>query len=259
MRLRQRWGPWVPLVLTALLAGLISPAAAGRAPVLRTAASGSMAPWGLVDSTGAPGGILHDYKELLAAKAGVRLQTDVMPTSRLNVMAMRGDIDLFIFPDVPAVETCCLRLARVYEFTYGLLRTGHPLATAADPGDRPVCRLNRSSINLPGVRVVNVGHYGQCFRMGAAGRVAAIFGPRSVLAWTLQNMKTLPPLQLSSFLPVRRVGIGLYVSRKYPDQAVMARLRRAAGEINVEHLLNKYVKTTAIKAAFEVDPRGGVH
>lgn len=236
-----------------LLAGLVSLALLGPAAGTQTAAlridTIQSEPFGYTNASGR-GGMMYEIGNLIAARAGLPFDNQVVPYARTVLSLAAGSADMVIRFGNAELEEVAHQVAPVLELPVEVLslREGgiHQLADLAGKqvtmarSFPPNAALNA----VPGIRIVLVQNNDTAVRMLFAGRVNAVFGSHLGLYGAAARLG-LPVQQFGPPIVLGTKTLWLHLSRKTATPERIEQLRLAVESLHrdgsIERIHRRYL------------------
>ncbi|MYN06357.1 substrate-binding periplasmic protein [Pseudoduganella aquatica] len=192
----------------------------------------SLVPFGLLDASGRPAGMIVDFQKLLAAESGLAMDVQVVPYPRAVAMMVAGDADLlFSFPNAQLREHAHSLgvIGHVDVVVMGL--AGSRYGSAEELRGKRVGHIRGAEYDMalqsdPAVARYETVTYEQTVRMLLEGRYDAMLGVRPSFLYTMRRLGV-PRQKLGPELVLRKGELLLHYSNKRYKPQTAATLVRA--------------------------------
>jgi ABC-type amino acid transport substrate-binding protein len=205
-----------------------------KPPAVLKVAVFSLVPYGLLDSSGQPAGMMVDFQKQLAAESGVAMEVAVVPYPRAVAMMVAGDADLlFSFPN-PQLREHAHQLGVIGTADVVVMGlAGRRFGSAEELRGKRVGHIRGAEYDIalqsdPAVARHETVTYEQTVRMLLEGRYDAMLGVRPSFLYTMRRLGV-PRQKLGPELVLRKGELLLHYSRKrYQPQTAAALVRALA-------------------------------
>jgi polar amino acid transport system substrate-binding protein len=222
---------------TALLAlGALALGARARGAEALTAAVIDLPPWTQRCASGRVGGVMSALFGQLAQFSGVAITVEPLPFARALVLLEQGRATLTVALRTDDMERIALPLATIAtEDVIVVGKVGAPWRARADLRGKVVAVLRGAAYPAEVVMDTRVTRYevvsyAQGVSMLEAGRVDAVLGVRTSLLYALRQHGA-AAARFGELFTALTSDFCVFVSRRYHDEAVIARLRTGARQL----------------------------
>jgi polar amino acid transport system substrate-binding protein len=231
------------------LLGLLSLTAATAQPAPLRIETIQSEPFGYLNAHGR-GGMMYEIGNLIAARAGLPADNQIVPYARTVLSLSTGSADMVIRFGNAELEQAAHQVAAVLELPVEVLglRDGG-IRQLADLAGRQVTMArsfpqDAALSAVPGIRIVPVRNNDMAVRMLFAGRVDAVFGSHLGLYGAAVRLG-LPVQQFGPPIVLGSQTFWLHLSRKTATPERMEQLRQAVESLrrdgSIERIYRRYL------------------
>ena len=208
-------------------------------------------PLGYIDAQGNPAGEHYDYLVAIAERAGIDLEVEIVPKSRLFAAMRSGDIDMAIFFRSARWDDSVEYVSRIRQIRIvAVNRTGLPLNSYEDiHNSSRVGILADTKISQRFDEDSNINRhtcpdYETMLQLAAARRIATAVGNAIVLSYLVNKLGYGSAIQ-SEGITLGQKEQWLQFSSASSNQDIIPRLQAAVAELQADGTLDRILTSYA--------------
>ena len=213
-----------------LALGVLPPARAATRPLRAVALQ--VAPFGMLDAQGRPGGIFVDVFRLLEKEAGLQVEISVAPYARAMAMLRSGEADLLLATSSVPIAQLAEPMGMLWQVdVMAIGRAGLALDSERDLRGLRVGIVRGADYGVPFLDGDNFTRHDtrdqlQAIRLLVEKRIDASVGTRLAIQYAI-HVQGLRREQLGSMVRIQTREVHLHLSKRRADPELESRLRRA--------------------------------